>query len=50
VVLEGLIRMAEGEVDPLRHTEARALQVLGIHGIVALTYTLWPKPAPADAE
>jgi hypothetical protein len=24
--------------------------VLVIHGIVALAYTIWPRPAPADAE
>ncbi|MGP3968264.1 hypothetical protein [Streptomyces sp. 6N223] len=55
VVLECLIWAtenagdADGGVDPLRASEGAALRVLGIHGIVALAYTIWPKRAPADA-
>ncbi|MGW1491778.1 hypothetical protein [Streptomyces sp. NPDC002402] len=27
-----------------------ALRAAGIHGLIALTYTIWPKKAPADSE
>jgi hypothetical protein len=32
---------------PLRSWQWAALRVLGIHGVIALTYLLWPKKAPA---
>ncbi|MER5727064.1 hypothetical protein ABT084_01695 [Streptomyces sp. NPDC002138] len=33
--------------EPLRGWQAVALRVTGIHGIIAATYTLWPRKAPA---
>ncbi len=33
--------------DPLRAWQWTALRVLGIHALIALSYTVWPKKAPA---
>jgi hypothetical protein len=37
-------------VAPLRLWQATALRTVGIHGVVALTYLLWPKKAPASVS
>lgn len=36
----------EGNVDSLRSFQWIALRGAGIHGLIALTYTIWPKKAP----
>ncbi|MGW1891101.1 hypothetical protein ACWCP6_12720 [Streptomyces sp. NPDC002004] len=38
-----------GAVGPLRSWQAVALRAAGIHGVIALTYLIWPKKAPAGA-
>ncbi|MFE0463915.1 hypothetical protein ACFW1A_32135 [Kitasatospora sp. NPDC058965] len=35
--------------DPLRLWQLSAARVVGIHGVIALTYVLWPKKAPGGA-
>ncbi|TDT38388.1 hypothetical protein EV562_105406 [Streptomyces sp. BK208] len=37
----------DGDVSSLRSFQWTALRVTGIHGLIALTYPLWPKRAPA---
>ncbi|MFF8877200.1 hypothetical protein [Streptomyces flaveolus] len=37
----------EGDVSSLRAFQWAALRVVGIHGLIALTYLIWPKKAPA---
>ncbi|WP_318214455.1 hypothetical protein [Streptomyces sp. SCL15-6] len=37
----------EGDVASLRAFQWAALRVVGIHGLIALTYLIWPKKAPA---
>jgi hypothetical protein len=51
VVLECLMWATEEgeETEPLRATEGTALRVLGIHAVVALSYTIWRKRAPAES-
>ncbi|MEV6425406.1 hypothetical protein [Streptomyces sp. NPDC051662] len=39
-----------GSTDPLVAWQFNAARVVGIHGVIALTYALWPKKPPADAE
>ncbi|UNO39913.1 hypothetical protein [Streptomyces sp. MST-110588] len=39
-----------GQSAPLRGTQFLALRILGIHGLVALCYTLWPKKAPEPED
>ncbi|MFD3915086.1 hypothetical protein [Streptomyces sp. NPDC058603] len=39
-----------GSTDSLVAWQLNAARVAGIHGVIALTYTLWPKKPPADAE
>jgi len=41
--------VGEGDISSLRAFEWTALRVAGIHGLIALTYLIWPKKAPADA-
>ncbi|MFD8301360.1 hypothetical protein ACFV29_03230 [Streptomyces sp. NPDC059690] len=41
--------VGEGSTSSLRSVQLVALRALGIHGIVALTYLIWPKKAPATA-
>ena len=36
----------DGNVDSLRSFQWVALRAAGIHGLVALTYTIWPKTEP----
>ncbi|MET9482073.1 hypothetical protein [Streptomyces sp. NPDC006638] len=38
-----------GGTGSLRAWQFTALRVAGIHGVIALTYALWPKKAPASA-
>ncbi|MFE1024415.1 hypothetical protein ACFW5I_07610 [Streptomyces sp. NPDC058818] len=38
---------AEGDVSSLRSFQWVALRVVGIHGLIALTYAIWPKKTPA---
>ncbi|MGW0845589.1 hypothetical protein ACWD26_36730 [Streptomyces sp. NPDC002787] len=40
----------DGDVDSLRSFQWIALRAAGIHGLVALTYTLWPKKGPDAPE
>lgn len=55
-VATGLLRAAMWYVDdPSRTTsleswQAMAWRVAGIHGLIALSYAIWPKKAPADAD
>ncbi|MFF6785453.1 hypothetical protein [Streptomyces sp. NPDC012510] len=36
----------DGDIDSLRSFQWIALRVAGIHGLVALAYTIWPKKEP----
>ncbi|GAQ66369.1 hypothetical protein [Streptomyces scabiei] len=40
----------DGNVDSLRSFQWLALRGAGIHGLVALAYTIWPKKDPAAGE
>ncbi|MER5449585.1 hypothetical protein ABT065_28775 [Streptomyces sp. NPDC002764] len=49
-LLQAAIRyVGDGDTSSLRSFQLVALRALGIHGIVALTYLIWPKKAPATA-
>ncbi|MFF4798734.1 hypothetical protein ACFY1U_09995 [Streptomyces sp. NPDC001351] len=49
-LLQGAIRyVGDGDTSSLRAFQWAALRTLGIHGIVALTYLIWPKKQPAAA-
>ncbi|MGK5530321.1 hypothetical protein [Streptomyces sp. URMC 129] len=41
-----------GRTGPLRGWQVTALRILGIHALIALSYTLWPRrePRPRDAD
>ncbi|MBC7272772.1 MAG: hypothetical protein H5T76_29375 [Streptomyces sp.] len=39
----------DGDTSSLRSFQWTALRVAGIHGVIALTYLLWPKKAPGNA-
>ncbi|GAA2628440.1 MULTISPECIES: hypothetical protein [Streptomyces] len=39
-----------GDVSSLRAWQSSALRVAGIHGLIAVGYTIWPKKAPEGAE
>jgi hypothetical protein len=41
--------VGEGDTSSLRAFQWTALRVLLIHGLIALTYLIWPKKASADA-
>jgi hypothetical protein len=41
--------VGEGDTSSLRMFQWVALRAAGIHGLIALTYLIWPKKAPADA-
>ncbi|WP_129842519.1 hypothetical protein [Streptomyces sp. RFCAC02] len=47
VVIEGMVRLVDdagaGGTGSLRGVQGTAVRAVVIHGIVALTYTLWPK-------
>ncbi|MCX5526562.1 hypothetical protein OG342_27505 [Streptomyces bobili] len=38
-----------GDVSSLRSFQGTALRVVGIYGLIALSYTVWPRKAPAGA-
>ncbi|MGW5784047.1 hypothetical protein ACWEWK_08660 [Streptomyces sp. NPDC003757] len=40
----------DGDVSSLRSFQWTALRVTGIHGLIALTYLIWPKKAPAGTS
>ena len=42
--------VGDGDTSSLRSFQGTALRIAGIHGVIALTYTIWPKRAPGDAE
>jgi hypothetical protein len=48
-VLQVMIWTVDARVgtEPLRTMQANALRVLGIHGVIALSYTLWPRKSPS---
>ncbi|MGW2832129.1 hypothetical protein [Streptomyces sp. NPDC001286] len=49
-LLQGAIwYVGDGDTSSLRSFQLVALRALGIHGVVALTYLIWPKRAPATA-
>ncbi|MFE5261178.1 hypothetical protein [Streptomyces coelicoflavus] len=37
----------DGDTSALEATQGAVLKVVGIHGLIALTYLVWPKRAPA---
>lgn len=37
-----------GDTSALRGWQSTSLRVVGIHALIALTYTVWPKQAPAQ--
>ncbi|MFE2042195.1 hypothetical protein ACFXAZ_14925 [Streptomyces sp. NPDC059477] len=39
-----------GDTSSLRSFQWAALRVAGIHGLIALTYAIWPKKAPAESS
>ena len=41
--------VGDGHTSSLRAFQWTALRALGIHGVIALTYLIWPKKAPAEA-
>ncbi|WP_405923995.1 hypothetical protein [Streptomyces sp. NBC_00035] len=41
--------VGDGDTSSLRSFQWIALRTAGIHGIIALTYTVWPKKRPASA-
>lgn len=40
----------DGDIDSLRSFQWGALRAVGIHGLVALAYTIWPKRDPGAPE
>ncbi|WP_374775854.1 hypothetical protein OG756_26665 [Streptomyces sp. NBC_01310] len=52
----GLLQLAiwyvggSGDVSSLKAWQAGALRAVGIHALIAVAYTVWPKKAPAGAE
>jgi hypothetical protein len=40
----------DGDVSSLRAFQWAALRAAGIHGLIALTYLIWPKKAPAGTS
>ncbi|MFF4352706.1 hypothetical protein [Streptomyces sp. NPDC001530] len=50
VLLQAAIRyVGDGDTESLRAFQWVALRAAVIHGLIALTYVLWPKKAPASA-
>ncbi|CAM5728570.1 Integral membrane protein OS=Streptomyces tendae OX=1932 GN=GUR47_13980 PE=4 SV=1 [Streptomyces tendae] len=49
-LLQGAVRYVgdDGDVSSLRSFQWTALRAAGIHGLIALTYLIRPKKAPAD--
>ncbi|MFJ6075712.1 hypothetical protein ACIQFU_33595 [Streptomyces sp. NPDC093065] len=48
-LLQGAVRYVggDGDTSSLRSFQWTALRAAGIHGLIALTYLIWPKRAPA---
>jgi hypothetical protein len=52
----GLLQLAvwyvgdSGDVSSLRSFQWVALRVVGIYGLIALSYTIWPRKAPAGEK
>ncbi|WP_079125637.1 hypothetical protein [Streptomyces lushanensis] len=40
----------DGDTGSLTEWQFTALRLVGIHGVIALTYTVWPKRAPAPSD
>ncbi|WP_406365534.1 hypothetical protein [Streptomyces sp. NBC_00645] len=50
-LLEGAIRyVGDGDTSSLRSFQWVSLRAVVIHGLVALTYAIWPKKAPTEAD
>ncbi|MFD7709871.1 hypothetical protein ACFV6E_14620 [Streptomyces sp. NPDC059785] len=50
-LLQGAIwYVGDGNTESLRSFQWVALRAAGIHGLIALTYAIWPKKAPKDPE
>ncbi|MGW7061323.1 hypothetical protein ACWGHM_22705 [Streptomyces sp. NPDC054904] len=51
-LLEAAIRYVgdAGDVSSLTSYQGAALRIVGIHGVIAVCYTIWPKKAPVGAE
>jgi hypothetical protein len=48
-LLQGAIwYVGDGDTSSLRAFQMMALRAAGIHGLIALTYLIWPKKAPAE--
>ncbi|MGW2720516.1 hypothetical protein [Streptomyces sp. NPDC001492] len=48
-LLQGAIwYVGDGDTSSLRSCQWTALRIVVIHGLIALTYLLWPKKAPAS--
>ncbi|MEH0418477.1 hypothetical protein [Streptomyces sp. B21-083] len=46
-LLQGAVwYVGHGDTSSLRSTQWAALRMAGIHGLIALTYTIWPKKDP----
>ncbi|RZU13183.1 hypothetical protein [Streptomyces sp. BK239] len=39
-----------GDVSSLRAFQWTTLRIVGVYGLIALSYTVWPRRAPADAD
>ncbi|MFE7172244.1 hypothetical protein [Streptomyces sp. NPDC057616] len=49
-LLQGAVwYVGDGDTSSLRAFQWVALRAAGIHGLIALTYLIWPKKAPAEA-
>lgn len=52
----GLLQLAvwyvgdDGDVSSLRSFQWVAIRTVGIYGLIALSYTIWPRKAPAGEE
>ncbi|MEK2471662.1 hypothetical protein [Streptomyces noursei] len=48
-LLQGAIwYVGDGDISSLRGWQAAGLRVVSIHGVIMLTYLIWPKKAPKD--
>ncbi|MEU5304454.1 hypothetical protein ACH4YO_03780 [Streptomyces noursei] len=48
-LLQGAIwYVGDGDVSSLRSWQATGLRIVSIHGVIMLTYLIWPKKAPED--
>jgi len=49
LLLAAIWYVGDGDTSSLRAFQWTALRTLGVHGVIALTYLIWPKKAPAEA-